>query len=186
MNLIYKLQAYGYYLQKSGWTDGRTHNQIPIPVSTLIEDDIPKTIIVDGCLEETITTVNKFGMTLDQSGELIADVRFALALNSQTDLRIAVKPASGVTITSDSSEYTIVTIGNEEYYVFTVVEIGPKKLGDNKNVTIKTDKGNATISVSPIYYVKQVLNSSSFDTDQKNAMIAYYNYFDSAKRYKTA
>lgn len=184
MNLIYKLQAYGYYLQKSGWNDGRTHNQIPIPVSTLIEDDIPKTIIVDGCLEETISAVNSYGMTLTQTGTLIDDVRFALALNSQTDLRIAVKPASGVTITSDASEYTIVTIGNEDYYVFTAVEIGPKKLGDNKNVTIKTDKGNATISVSPIYYVKQVLNSSSFDTNQKNAMIAYYNYFDSAKRYK--
>ena len=186
MNLMYKLQAYGYYLQNSGWTDGRTHKQIPIPVSTLNENTIPKTIIVDGCLEETISAVNSYGMTLTQTGTLIADVRFALALNSETDLRIAVKPASGVTITSDASEYRIVTIDNEKYYMFTVVEIGPKKLGDNKNVTIKTDKGNATISVSPIYYVKQVLNDSSFDTNQKNAMIAYYNYFDSAKRYKTA
>ena len=184
MNLMYKLQAYGYYLQNSGWTDGRTHKQIPIPVSTLIENNIPKTIIVDGCLEDTINAVSSYGMTLTQSGTLIDDVRFALALNSETDLRIAVKPASGVTITSDASEYTVVTIGGEKYYVFTVVEIGPKKLGDNKNVTIKTDKGNATISVSPIYYVKQVLNSSSFDTNQKNAMIAYYNYFDAAKRYK--
>ena len=184
MNLMYKLQAYGYYLQNSGWTDGRTHKQIPIPVSTLNEDTIPKTIIVDGCLEETISAVSSYGMTLTQTGTLIADVRFALALNSETDLRIAVKPASGVTITSDASEYTVVTIGKEKYYMFTVVEIGPKKLGDNKNVTIKTDKGNATISVSPIYYVKQVLNDSSFDTNQKNAMIAYYNYFDAAKRYK--
>ena len=46
------------------------------------------------------------------------------------------------------------------------------------------DKGDATISVPPMYYVKQVLNSSSFETNQKNAMIAYYNYFDAAKLYK--
>lgn len=183
MNLLYKLQAYGYYLQKSGWNDGRTHTQIPIPVSTLEETLIPKTVIVDGCLEETMSSVSSYSMTLTQTSTLITDVKFSLALNSQTDLKIAVKPASDVTITSDASEYSIVTIGNEDYYVFTVVEIGPKKLGENKTLTIKTDKGDATISVPPMYYVKQVLNSSSFETNQKNAMIAYYNYFDAAKRY---
>lgn len=184
MNLLYKLQAYGYYLQKSGWNDGRTHTQIPIPVSTLIETNIPKTVIVDGCLEETISSVSSYNMKVTQEGTLIADVKLALSLNSQTDLKIAVKPASGVAITSDASEYSIVSIGNEDYYVFTAVEIGPKKLGESKNITIKTDKGNATISVPPMYYVKQVLNSSSLETNQKNAMIAYYNYFDAAKRYK--
>jgi hypothetical protein len=184
MNLLYKLQAYGYYLQKSGWNDGRTHTQIPIPVSTLEETLIPKTVIVDGCLEETMSSVSSYNMTLTQEGTLIADVKLALSLNSQTDLKIAVKPASDVAITSNASEYSIVTIGNEDYYVFTAEEIGPKKLGENKTITIKTDKGDATVSVSPMYYVKQVLNSSAFETDQKNAMIAYYNYFDAAKRYK--
>ena len=183
MNLLYKLQAYGYYLQKSGWNDGRTHAQIPIPVSTLQEDIIPKTVIVEESLAATISSVSSYNMKVSQEGTLIADVKLALSLNSQTDLKIAVKPASGIAITSDASEYSIITIGNEDYYVFTAEEIGPKKLGDKKTITIKTDKGDATVSVSPMFYVKQVLNSSAFETNQKNAMIAYYNYFDAAKRY---
>ena len=183
MNLLYKLQAYGYYMQKSGWTDGKTHTEIPIPVSTLEEKLVPKTVIVDESLQETKNAVSKYNLTLTPSSSVIADVKLSLSLNSQTDLKIAVKPAAGVTITSDASQYSIVNIGGEDYYVFTAVEIGPKKLGENKTITISTNNGNATISVSPMYYVKQVLNSSAFKTDEKNAMIAYYNYYDAAIKY---
>lgn len=183
MNLLYKLQAYGYYMQKSGWTDGRIHTEIPVPASNLIEDNIPKTIIVDGCLEETVSAVSSYGVNLTPGNSVIADVKFSLALNSQSELRLAVKPAAGVTITSDASEYSVVSINGEDYYVFTIPEIGPKKLGENKTIIINTDHGEAGISVAVMYYVKQVLGSSSFETKEKNAMIAYYNYYNAATMY---
>ena len=182
MNLMYKLQAYGYYLQQSGWNDTRTHTAIPVPASTLNENTIPKTVITDESLSYTVNQVSTYNYSVN-TASLVADVRFALNLNSQTELKVAVKPAAGVTVTSDASGYSITSIGGEDYYVFTIKDIGPKKLGDNQVIVINTDQGEIRITTPVMYYVKQVLGSSSFETKEKNAMIAYYNYYDAAKRY---
>ena len=183
LNLVYKLQAYGYYLQNSGWSDARTHAAIPYPFTDLIEDSIPKTIITDESLSYTVNKVSSYNYSIS-GNSLIADVRFALTLNSQTELRVAVKPAAGVTVTSDTTGYSITNIGGDDYYVFTIKDIGPKRLGNNQVIVINTDQGEVRINVPVMYYVKQVLGSSSFATAEKNAMIAYYNYYDAAMRYK--
>lgn len=182
MNLLYKLQAYGYYLQNSGWTDGKNHAAIPYPFTTLNEDNIPQTVITDESLSYTVNQVSSYNYSVS-AGSLIADVRFALTLNSQTELRVAVKPAADVTVTSDASDYSVERIGGDDYYVFTIKDIGPKKLGNNQVIVINTDQGEVRINVPVMYYVKLVLGSSSFETGEKNAMIAYYNYYHAAMNY---
>ena len=184
MNLLYKLQAYGYYMQRSGWSDNYTHIDIPVPsyISNK-EENIPETIISDGDIAETITQVNSYGLT-NSSNSIIADVKVALTLNTQTELRISVKPADGVTIESDASEYTIREINNETYYQFTIKDIGPKKLAETKTLTVETSQGTVTIGVSVMYYVRQILSSNQFENKYKYAMVAYYNYYHAAVNYK--
>ena len=108
-------------------------------------------------------------------------VNVGLSIASQTELRVSVKPGSGVTITSTNCIPR--TINNEQYYQFSRKNIGPKALGNNMAFTIVTDQGTATVNVSVMYYVRVALSSTALSEAQKYALVAYYNYYVSAMAY---
>ena len=172
VNLLNGLHAYGYYLQKSGWTDNKTHANIPDPAKSLSTADITSTV-------NSLKSYS-FVKNLGNSG-LDDDVKLGLTLNSKTEFRVSVKPASGVSITSTG--YTTKEIDGATYYQFTVWKIGPRALGTPRSFTITTTRGTATITVPAIYYVNNILTKDKYNTNQKLALVAYYNYYSAAMAY---
>lgn len=170
--LINSLHDYGYYMQQSGWSDGNTHTMIEAPVKTLNSSDI-------AAANEGLSnyTLNR---TLGNSG-IEDSIKVGLAIDSQTELRVSVKPGSGVTMVSTNC--TPRMINNEQYYQFSRKNIGPKALGDNISFTAVTDQGSAAINVSVMYYVKAALASDTITAAQKYALVAYYNYYATAMAY---
>ena len=172
VNLLNGLHAYGYYMQKSGWTDNKTHANIPDPAKFLSTADITSTV---NSLKSYSYVKNLGNSGLDD------DVKLGLTLNSKTEFRVSVKPASGVSITSTG--YTTKEIDGATYYQFTVGRIGPRALGTPRSFTITTTRGTATITVPAIYYVNIILTKDKYNTNQKLALVAYYNYYSAAMAY---
>ena len=171
-DLINSLQDYGYYMQQSGWSDGYTHTPIEAPVKTL---DFGDMYVANRGLDNY-----SLDKTLNDSG-IEDSVKVRLSIASQTELRVSVKPGSGVKLLS--TDCTPRMINNEQYYQFSRKNIGPKALGDDMTFMIATDHGLAVIRVSVMYYVKIALASTSFTEAQKYALVAYYNYYVSAMAY---
>ena len=167
INIVNALQDYGYYLQESGWTDGRTHEHID-PISTLGPDSIAAAKAgVSGKAVEKI---------LEGSG--ISDAKFSLTLNSDTAINVYVKPDEGVTVTSSNA--TLIgprKIGGQTYYQYETEKIGAANLGKTYTINFNTSTGGtASVKASAMSYVHAVLNDDSFTEAKKLAMTAYYNY----------
>ena len=172
INLLNSLHAYGYYIQKSGWTDNRSHATIPDPIKFLTAAD----------RASTVNSVSSFNLETNIGSSGIDNiVKTNMAIATTTELKVYVKPTSGTTITSSAPT---TTINGEKYYQFSTGKLGPKSLGNPKTVTVKTNRGTATISVATIYYVKSALNSNKLSTNEEYALIAFYNYYASALAYK--
>lgn len=173
--LLDSLQDYGHYLQGSGWTDSRSHTAVPA-VEILDGDDIA----------EAKAGVSGLGLTKDL-GDGIADAKFSLTLNAETKINVSVKPNAGFTIVSEG--YTERTIGTDTYYQFTSGKIGAGGLGTPITFTVLTSGPNetqsaATVTASPMSYVKAILNSQDFSDGKKYAMTAYYRYYMAAVDYQ--
>jgi len=175
VKLVNSLQDYGHYLQLSGWTDNYEHEAIPI------SDDLYalSSVHIQGVLNQ----VDGYGIKkngLVDSG-INSTVKVALALTSQTELRVSVKLNSGVQMVS--TDCTERVIDGETYYMFSVKDISPADFGTEQTITIQTNLGTATVKVSVLHYVKVALNSDSFTRDQKIALAAYYYYYAYARDY---
>lgn len=172
INLLNGLHAYGYYIQKSGWTDNRSHATIPDPIKFLTAAD----------RASTVNSVSSFNLETNIGSSGIDNiVKTSMSIATTTELNIYVKPTSGTTITSSAPT---TTINGEKYYQFSTGKLGPKSLGNPKTVTVKTNRGTATISVATMYYVKSALDSNKLSTNEEYAVIAFYNYYASALAYK--
>lgn len=176
LNLVNSLQDYGYYMQKSGWDDKKTHE--PISLSSAYN------ALNTSDINATVSAVNNYGIvkTLGESG-INPSIKIGLALTSQTELRVSVQLNEGVSMVS--SGYTKREIDGEVYYTFAIKNISPEDLGDSQTFTIETDHGTATIELSVMHYVKVSL-SNDINTAQKLAMVAYYNYYTQAVNYKNS
>ena len=170
--LIDSLQAYGYYMQASDWSDGATHTPIPTPPSTITSSDIQTA--KDGLAGFAIEK-NLGNSGIDRS------MKIALSMNSKTVLKVYVKAASGVTVTS--TDCTAVDFSGVTYYEFDVTNIGPKNLGKTQTITINTNQGTATVNLPAMVYVKNMLNKDTVPENQKLALAAYYFYYSAADNY---
>ena len=169
--LINALQNYGYYMQQSGWTDGKSHAPIEM-VFALSEADVEAARSGVAAMEVV--------KELEDSG--IADARFGLTLNAATVVNVFVLPGEGVSIVSPNPAGTQ-AIGGETYYRFDSVKIGAGNLGKVYTVSVTTDVGTAHVRVSAMSYVFAVLNGTSFTQAKQYAMAAYYNYYAAADAY---
>ena len=174
--LVDALQAYGYYLQDSGWTDDKpSHTRIPEPVLKLNKDSISQ-------VKTKLTEYTEYNITKDYGTSGITDSKISLTLNAKTAINIFVKPGEGETILSEG--YKTAAINNETYYQFSENGIGPKNLGKAYPISVKTDQGTATITASAMSYVNKLLTNGTLDDNKNLAMVAYFNYYWVAKDYK--
>ena len=173
LNLVNALQAYGYYMQASGWKDDKpSHKPIPAPSVQLTQNDI----------NTAISAVSGYSVTKVFGNSGLVDSKYSLTLNSKTTMNFSVKPGDGISIVS--SGYKIRTINGDTYYQFSPDgKIGPKNLGKDYSVTVVTSQGEATFSASAMAYVNTAFNSGSLNDQQKAALAAYYFYYDAAYKY---
>ena len=171
INLLNSLHSYGYYCQKAGWTDNKTHSTISVPLMLFTSAD----------RATTLENVNSFNIetNIGTSG-ISSEIKTNMGISTNTVLKVYVKPTSGTTITSEAPT---ATINGETYYQFSTGKLGPKSLGNPKTITIKTSKGTATVAVASIYYVKSALISNKLSANEEYALIAFYNYYISAMAY---
>ena len=170
--LVDALQAYGYYLQDSGWTDDKpSHTRIPEPVLKLNDDSI----------SQVKTQLTEYNVTKDYGTSGITDSKISLTLNAKTAINIFVKPGEGETILSEG--YKTATINNETYYQFSENGIGPKNLGKAYPISVKTNQGTATITASAMSYVKALLDNNTVEENKQLAMAAYFYYYQAAIDY---
>ena len=170
--LVNALQDYGYYFQQSGWSDNANHNAITEPIKVLDASDV----------EAAINGVDSYGLSVDVGASGIdSNVKVALTLNAQTELKVSIKPDSGVSILTTG--YIERQINNDTYYQFSVKKIGPKNLDYNYTFTIETTQGTANVQVSSLYYLNNMMNSGTLNENQMNALTAYYNYYYAAENY---
>ena len=172
VNLINSLHAYGYYLQKSGWGDKRSHGTIPDPVKALSADEIAaaKTAINAFSIEKNIGTSG-----VDE--KIMTDVSIA----TTTELRLYVTATEGTTIIAPGANTAV--FYNKTYYQFSTGRIGPKALGTPRTVTVTTNKGTATFKTSTMYYVKSAMINSNLTDNQTKALVALYYYYKASEAY---
>ena len=169
--IVNALQDYGYYMQRSGWSDNGTHVEIAEPTRYLDTDSI----------SVALSGVSSYNILKDIESAGIADVKIALSLNSRTELKIYVRPEDRVAITSGG--YIEEIYGGAAYCVYSFADIGPKNLDFEYTLNVKTDLGTAHISASALSYIKALMESGSLNPDQMRAMAAYYNYYYAAENY---
>ena len=166
--LVNALQAYGYYMQHSGWTDDKaSHTAIPQPANT-----------PDIAAAKAAVSNMQIVKTMEGSG--IADSKVALVLNAKTVITVSVKPEDNVTISSTG--YKIITINGDTYYEFSTTKIGPKALATEYTVSVTTSVGTAIVQTSAMAYVN-ALFGTGLTENQQRAMAAYYEYYLAATNY---
>ncbi len=171
-NLVNALQAYGYYMQGSGWKDDKpSHKPISAPAATLTENSI----------NSAKAAVEAFEFTKEFGESGIMDAKISLTLNAKTVINVSVKPGDGVTIASNG--YKTRTIGNDTYYQFSTERIGPKNLDAPYTVMVKTNMGTATVTASALAYMNAAFSSNTLTQAQQLAMAAYYFYYNAAELY---
>ncbi len=169
--LVKALQNYGYYLQKSGWTDGKDHTPLE-----------PAEELGSANVTAAKKAVSKLAPVKKLTGTGIGDVMFSLTLNEATKINAFFKPNKGVTVTTE--EAGKVTISGETYYKVTSDKISARNLGKNYTLAVTTSKGRtATLQVSAMSYVKNVLDSKSMNDAKKYAMTAFCEYYTKAIAY---
>ena len=169
IGLVNALQNYGYYMQQSGWRDGREHTQIAKQSNC-------------SSIETARNGVSGQEIIKQLEGSGIEDVKFSLTLNAQTIINVFFKPESGVAFSSGYVGTT--TLNGGTYYQINTAKIGPRNLGKMYTITAKTDSGTAEVKVSAMSYVYAVLaTNSAFTEAQQYAMAAYYDYWRAANAY---
>ena len=167
-DLVTALQGYGYYLQGSGWTDGRNHDAIPAP------ENAPD-------VDTAMNAVKDMSFTKSIGTSGIKEAKVSLTLNAKTVINVFVLPEDGVEVTS--AGYTM----NGEYYRFSTERIGPKNLAKDYTVSITTNDGTtdgtAALTASALGSVKAALNSGTLTEPQQLALAAYFNYYAAADAY---
>ncbi len=170
MELVDSLVDYGYYMQQSGWSDGKQHTPIVQAKSLGMRDVMNAANAV---------SVYRFLKDLENSG--IGDVKFSLVLNSKTMISVFLKPEEGETITTPGG--TVLNVGGETYYQFNSAKIGPINLGKTYDFIVSTERGTATVHVSAMSYVDTILNTGNYSDEQMLAMTAFYYYYKAARDY---
>ena len=113
-------------------------------------------------------------------------------LNSDTVLNVYIRPQAGYTVNVSAAFRGTTYVGRRQSdgrYRVRIPGISAHLLGDMLTITGTathgTDSSPVTISVSPLSYVYAALNSASFDKTAKDAMSAFYGYYDAAMKYKS-
>ena len=178
-NVVNATLNYGYYLQKSGWTDGVDDHE------DIDSTDTGVATRLKAVKDETET--KKIQKDLGTSGIPEENIFFSLTLNQNTVVNLYVLKSDAFTITSatlDGNAYALetVNIGGADYILVHTDPIGANKLMTDHTVVFNTASGSATITFSAVSYVWSILNSS-LPANNKRAIVAFYDYAVASKAY---
>ena len=183
--LVKAIANYGHYVQPflaehNNWRLGMDHDEMA-KVGSYSDEDISNT--------KTAVADNAFSWSAGKSQ--IEKVTYSLNLESETAIRIylTVKEGYEGPVTAKIGEEDVPCEKRSDgRYRIEIGGISAHKLGDTYNITVSAG-GDGTISVSPLSYVRAVLNSDSndpiFGTERaKYAVVSIYNYYKAAINYK--
>lgn len=182
--LVQALGTYGFYEQiylaaQRGWSLGTDHAKMT------------ECFRSDGYTAEEAEAAAAALSGMDASLTLnkdIASVNASLLLDSDTSICLYITRADsytkGITATVDGKEVTVQKLSGGRYRV-TIPNIGANKLGKKYEVKLRTesDTEEATLTISAMSYVKACLGKENLEEDERNAMMALYEYYVRAKEY---
>ena len=142
------------------------------------------------------------GFTAEEAAAAVADLESAdasislngdlksvgcsLALESDTAINLTIRRAEGytggVSVTVDGISQTAKKLKDGRFKV-TIPNIGAQRLGRRYSAVITTDTATepAEISVTAMSYVRACLNKEELSEDERNAMMALYEYYREAE-----
>ena len=176
------IRDYGHYAQVyldriRSWTLGTDHEPIGDPIHVYTADDI-------AAVKEA---VSGYAMVKELGDSQIEKVTYSLLLDSDTGINVYLQVKEGytgtVTATIGSGTENAAVLQPDGRYLVTISNISAHKLGDFYEINGTAD-GSFTIRVAALSYVRTTLNSSSAKDDQKNAVVALYNYYRKTMEYR--
>ena len=100
-----------------------------------------------------------------------------LSLKSETTLSLYFKSSSKLSFSCDG--YTVETVKNGDYQVARIRGIKAAHIGDMFTLNVS----GTTVKYSPLNYCKKVLTDDATDSKLKNAIKAFYLYYNAADEY---
>ena len=184
--LIKSIADYGHYSQPflaaaNDWEVGTDH----VAMTKFYKDSYNYTDIADA-----ISTAGKvFSNTVDANA--IEVVSYSMDLNSDTVMNVFIKPKAGYTVNVSATfkdETYNGELQSDGRYRVRIPGISAHLLGEMLKIsgtaTNGADSSSITINVSPLSYVYAVLTGGdSFNKAAKDAMSAFYSYYDAVIEY---
>ena len=190
INILEAMKDYGYYAQialeeYNGWTLGVDHTLMDC-VNVYTAADV----------EKTRQAVKTYAMVKNNSGTGVKSVGYNLALDSDTTLKLYLRPADGYTGNIFAYSRGVVGITDENVnlavkqpdgrYLVEISGIPAHKLDYMNSIHVTTDKGDFDIKVSALSYVYTILNSTSYNDNMKKAVTSLYKYCRATQAYRTS
>lgn len=130
---------------------------------------------------DTQTGLNGYGFTYENDGAAIQKLSFATVLDSATAIRLLITPTSGYTGTfaaeADDETIDVTMLGQRK--AVQITNIPAHELSKTHTITVTTEGGTATITVSALSYVKLLFNAYE-TTLVRNAASAILGYATAA------
>ena len=175
--LIESTADYGHYTQAyladvKGWTLGENGDYY----------EMDKFYTTSYNYNDTQTGLNGYGFTCENNGADIKGLSFATVLDSATAIRLLITPTSGYTGTftatvNNDKEVKVSKSGSR--YIVEIPDLAAHELSKTYTITITTEGGTATITVSALSYVKLLFNAYE-TTPVRNAASAILGYASAA------
>ncbi len=178
-----KLIEYGHYVQLylqklRGWAFGTDYTKIE-PYGDVAQDysnkyDAIKAELAGHAITRTIN-----------NDSVIEKITYSLVLDSETTIRVYIKPAAGyngeITV---SGAATTATKQKDGRYLVEIKGIGAHELGEI--YTININNGAASVEVSAMSYVYGMLDKEGASPEAKDAVCSIYYYWQAALNYLSA
>ena len=176
--LVHALADYGHYVQPflaatRGWTVGDGDDQYAEMTAVYAKGynvGAIKTAVADYAIDCALC-------------EDIEEVTYSLLMDSDTAIYLFIKPITDYDGSFTVEGYTA-TKQKDGRYLVKIPNIGAHKLGDSYTVVITTAKGESTVTVSAMSYVKGVLDAYTDDQTAQYAAAAIYAYYKAAIKYQ--
>lgn len=168
VNLCKVIKNYGSYVQiplaaENGWTIGKEHAKMDYAYDYAADDFL---LAKQG--------VSDYAVSKDSNAP---SFNYALYLDSKTTLEVRFD--SKITDIACAS-------GDVKNNIVTIADISAHELGNKYTITGKNSGNAFTVEISPLSYVKSVLNDESeVVTGIKNGVISLYDYYYRTMRYRT-
>ncbi len=175
----------GHYVQafldtQRTWTVGTDYTEMDKHYTDYTAEDI-----------SAATTGLADYVTVKETGTNVAKINYTLVLDSDTELRVYFKPATGYTGTftftangtpiTEDGEKISVALQSDGRYMVSIRNIAAHELANVYTIKALSDGDEASITVSALSYVQAILTSYAGNETAVNAAVAIWRYAMAAK-----